>query len=310
MCSIRFQWQWLSKLTMIVMLAVPSVSSATVVRMQTSLGIIDIQLYGTAAPLTVANFLDYVRSGAYTNSFLHRSKPGFIIQGGGFVWDKVTQQPNAIATNPPVANEFDASRSNIRGTIAMAKLGDDPTTHDDDVAAANSATNQWFFNLADNSSNLDAQNGGFTVFGKVVNVGMGVVDAIAALPRSDASNVFGAAFTDWPFLESTTTISAIQKNLVIIKKVTVLPAGSNASNRVFAYLESLHPDKLLPYKPLNAAKKESKWGSGYYYRYYAKTKKYLATSKGNVYWGDKLGKSLTPIGTLDYWLAAASTNGY
>ena len=117
---------------------------ATTVRMQTSLGDIDIQLMDATAPATVANFLNYVTSGAYDNSFIHRSVPGFIIQGGGYRWDSASDSVASIPANAPVINEFNASRSNLRGTIAMAKLGGDP----------NSATSQWFFNLADNSANL------------------------------------------------------------------------------------------------------------------------------------------------------------
>jgi peptidyl-prolyl cis-trans isomerase A (cyclophilin A) len=66
-----------------------------------------------------------------------------------------------------------SAANNVRGTIAMAKLGSDP----------NSATNQWFFNLADNSANLDAQNGGFTVFGRVLGSGMAAVDEMVKVPR-------------------------------------------------------------------------------------------------------------------------------
>ena len=126
---------------------------AQTVRFETNLGNIDVQLLPADAPKTVANFLQYANSGAFNGSFIHRSVPSFVIQGGGYTWSN-SAGPVAVPSNAPVVNEFKIS--NTRGTIAMAKLGADP----------NSATNQWFFNLVDNSSNLDNQNGGFTVFGR------------------------------------------------------------------------------------------------------------------------------------------------
>ena len=157
----------------------PQVSNATVVEFQTVLGNFEVNLYDNSTPQTVLNFLDYVNNGAFTNSIIHRSVPGFVIQGGGFTYDLAL---GSVPENPPVINE--PVFANVRGTIAMAKLGGDP----------NSATSQWFFNLADNTANLDGQNGGFTAFGEVVGDGMDVVDAIAALPRFN----FSGAFTDLP----------------------------------------------------------------------------------------------------------------
>jgi cyclophilin family peptidyl-prolyl cis-trans isomerase len=166
----------------------PDVSNA--VRMTTVLGNIDIALFGQQKPVTVANFLKYVDQGRYflldpvtnqtASSFIHRSESGFVIQGGGFIGTvnstNTAIQPTAVLTFPPIQNE--PGIPNKRGTIAMAKVGGNP----------NSATSQWFINLADNAS-LDnpANNGGFTVFGRVVNGGMTVVDSIAALPRYNFS---------------------------------------------------------------------------------------------------------------------------
>ncbi|MGZ8190668.1 MAG: peptidylprolyl isomerase [Methylococcaceae bacterium] len=289
-----FHWRWLGKLAMVLMLAAPTAGSATVIRMQTSLGVIDVRLYDKATLLTVANFLKYAKSGVYTGSFIHRSVPGFIIQGGGFTWGTPVK---SVTTNPPVKNEFSVTRSNLRGTIAMAKLGTDP----------NSATSQWFFNLADNSANLDKQNGGFTVFGKVLTKGMGVADAIADLPRTNA----GGAFTDLPYSPPVTNNTLQKSNMVIINTVSVgAPASTTASNRVFSYLESLYPSRFSPANSLVPASGVSKTGSGYYYRYYSKTKRYVATANGKVYWGSALGNTLTPIGTLTDWLAKAAKLGY
>lgn len=146
----------------------------------TNLGNFCMELFETQTPGTTANFLSYINNGTYTDSVFHRSKPGFVVQGGGF---KVVESENGVASSavetfPPIANEFKIS--NTRGTVAMAKLGGDP----------DSATSQWFVNLADNSENLDNQNGGFTVFGRVIFDGMTVVDAIEDLPVVNLSGSF------------------------------------------------------------------------------------------------------------------------
>ena len=148
-------------------------ASATTVRVITSLGDFSIELFDDVAPITVANFLNYVNSGRFNNTVIHRSvivPLPFIIQGGSFSFDASTGSIISVATDAAIQNEF--SVSNTRGTVAMAKLGGDP----------NSATSGWFVNLADNSGNLDAQNGGFTAFGRVIGDGMTVVDSIAAQP--------------------------------------------------------------------------------------------------------------------------------
>jgi len=143
-----------------------------VAQFDTVLGKINVELLASDAPLNVANFLTYVNRSAYTNSIIHRSVSGFIIQGGGYLLQGTSI--NAITADAAVKNEFKIS--NTRGTMAMAKTSSGPDT----------ATNQWFFNLADNSANLDNQNGGFTVFARVIGTGMTVVDAIAAVPTYDA----------------------------------------------------------------------------------------------------------------------------
>ncbi len=200
-----------TKLVILFALALPAIVHATTVRLATSVGAIDIILYDAAAPRTVANFLNYVNSGAYRGSFFHRSIPGFVIQGGGFVWDDVTNNVRAVPAFPPLVNEFSASRPNRRGTIAMAKLGGDP----------NSATSQWFINLADNSANLDNQNGGFTVFGEVSAGSMAVVDAIAALPRVNA----GSPYDSLPYSGTLVNNTIVKSNLVIVSVATAVPTN-------------------------------------------------------------------------------------
>lgn len=182
-------------------------ATETVVRFHTSLGDIDVQLFPDTTPKTVANFLSYVDQGSYANGFIHRSVPGFIIQGGGYYVDS-SRNIQYVATQPPVVNEY--RLSNLRGTIAMAKLGNDP----------NSATSQWFFNLADNSANLNNQNGGFTVFGQIINdQGLAVMDAIAALPVYDVSDTFNQL----PVINYTSGNVTVD-NLVYVTSITRQPA--------------------------------------------------------------------------------------
>ncbi len=146
----------------------PFASQATIVELQTSEGNIEINLFDEQTPNTVANFLQYVNAGRYQSSVIHRSVPGFVVQGGGYTFiDSLAP----IETYPTVVNE--PVYSNVRGTIAMAKQ----------AGNKDSATSQWFFNLDDNSANLDLQNGGFTVFGQVSEASLSVLDKIAALSR-------------------------------------------------------------------------------------------------------------------------------
>ena len=150
--------------------------SNPVVALGTNFGPLVFELFADAAPLTAANFLNYVNDGDYANSFFHRSVPGFVLQGGGFRTASPTfsstAQFSAVPADPPVLNE--PGVPNAKGTVAMAKLGNQP----------NSATSQFFVNLADNPG-LDVQNGGFTVFGRVLD--MAAVNAIAGLPVNNTN---------------------------------------------------------------------------------------------------------------------------
>lgn len=151
------------------LLFISPASAGTIVRVSTSLGDYSIELFDETAPLTVANFLGYVQRDDYNGTYLHRVVDNFVVQGGAYRF-KLFEGPIDIPVGPAVVNEFGAS--NTRGTVAMAKIDGDP----------DSATNQWFVNLIDNSANLDTNNGGFTVFGTVLGDGMQVLDAIDALP--------------------------------------------------------------------------------------------------------------------------------
>jgi len=127
----------------------------TVVRFETTMGDIDIEMFDNAAPITVQNFLEYVRRGDYDRTFFHRLDDDFVIQGG---LSRIAPSGTGFAeipTQPPITNEF--NQSNLEGTIAMARVG----------GQVNSATSQFFFNLANNTF-LDTVDQGFTVFGKIV----------------------------------------------------------------------------------------------------------------------------------------------
>jgi cyclophilin family peptidyl-prolyl cis-trans isomerase len=145
------------------MLSTPLAGHAgTLAQFRTLLGDIEVELFDADKPTTVQNFLRYVQAGAYQNSIMHRWKPGFVIQGGGFyITNRFTTNATfaAVPHFDPIVNEFHTARilTNGYGTIAMARVSGD----------TNSATSQWFFNLADNTE-LDTAEGGYTVFGKVV----------------------------------------------------------------------------------------------------------------------------------------------
>ena len=176
-----------------------------------------LQLFPDRAPRTVANFLSYVNDGAYENTLIHRSVPGFIVQTGGFdYWG------NQIPTwTNIVPSEAANGLSNIRGTVAMALVGSD----------SNSATDQWFVNLANNSqmdtsyeytNNLGVltTNPPFTVFAQVIGTGMNTVDAVAALPIYRNLN---APFNELPLLSTNTANPVALTNLVHISRVATIP---------------------------------------------------------------------------------------
>jgi peptidyl-prolyl cis-trans isomerase A (cyclophilin A) len=137
-----------------------------VVVLETTLGQIQIELEPEKAPISVKNFQDYVESGHYNGLVFHRVIPGFMIQGGGMTPDLMPRK-----TKAPIKNEGGNGLKNERGTISMARTGD-----------PDSATSQFFINVADNKS-LDRPNPdghGYAVFGKVTK-GMDVVDKIVAV---------------------------------------------------------------------------------------------------------------------------------
>ncbi len=141
------------------------------VKLETSMGDITLELNPEKAPDTVANFLQYVKDGFYDGTIFHRIISTFMIQGGGFD-AKMNQKP----TRTPIKNEADNGLKNEVYTVAMARTGD-----------PNSATAQFFINVADNGflnhTAKTMQGWGYAVFGKVVQ-GQDVVDKIKAAPTT------------------------------------------------------------------------------------------------------------------------------
>ncbi|WP_395611135.1 peptidylprolyl isomerase [Pseudomonas sp. B22129] len=131
------------------------------VLISTTNGDIEIELDPVKAPISTKNFLAYVDKGFYTNTIFHRVIPGFMVQGGGF-----TAQMSQKPTEAPIKNEASNGLHNVRGTLSMARTND-----------PNSATSQFFINVADNAFLDPGRDAGYAVFAKVVK-GMDVVDII------------------------------------------------------------------------------------------------------------------------------------
>lgn len=149
--------------------AVPA-SGQPQVSLKTSMGVIVLELDQEKAPKSVANFLQYVKSGYYKGTVFHRVIDGFMVQGGGM--DKNMKQK---APGKPVQNEAQNGLQNVQYSVAMARTAD-----------PHSATSQFFINVNDNAFlDYPGRDGfGYTVFGKVVS-GMDVIDKIKAVPVAD-----------------------------------------------------------------------------------------------------------------------------
>lgn len=149
----------------LLMTSVGANSADLIAKIDTSLGTIELRLDQQRAPITVKNFVNYVKSGFYKETIFHRVIDGFMIQGGGFTADMKQKK-----TLEPIVNEARGTDSNKRGTIAMAR-----------TSFPHSATSQFFINVANNTfldANQSRDGWGYAVFGRVVK-GMDVVDKIA-----------------------------------------------------------------------------------------------------------------------------------
>ena len=225
------------------------------VRFTTVLGKIDIALYDQRTPITVANFKKYIDLGHYflvdptdghlASLLFHRSVSDFVIQSGGWLSTVDPMHPDQAFLTPvqhftAITNE--PGISNTTGTIAMAKIAGDP----------DSATSEWFINLADNLS-LDTDNGGFTVFGRVIGDGMTVVDAIAAVPVYN----FGSPFDSLPLRNFTPpAIPTLDQLITIpgISYVTPLTFTASSGNPTVATVSVSDSNLLVSGKQTGTAK--------------------------------------------------------
>ncbi len=155
----------------------PPEETLVIAVLETNKGVIEIELDEEASPRTVRNFIRYVEDGSFDGTIFHRVMSGFMIQGGGFTPDGTQKE-----TRDPIQLESNNGLKNLRGTLAMARTSE-----------PNSATNQFFINLVDNSFlNYGAGQPGYAVFGRVVS-GMDVVDDIGSV-----STETRGPYSDWP----------------------------------------------------------------------------------------------------------------
>jgi cyclophilin family peptidyl-prolyl cis-trans isomerase len=205
---------------------IPGVSGA-VVQFTTEFGRFNVETLGADAPNTVNNFLTYVASGTYNGTLFHRTAAlgggtaNGIVQGGGYTY---SLPPTIVTKRSPIALEY--KLPNTRGTIAMARTSD-----------LNSATTEWFFNVADNTTVLGPSNGGgYAVFGRVLGTGLSVVDAIFALPIYNIGDYTGlpsGVFASIPLRNVVSGQTQVQLNNFVqtsnLSQVTVYPGSSGTS---------------------------------------------------------------------------------
>jgi len=160
-----------------------AIAAETKALIKTNLGDITIELYPEQAPVSVANFINYIESDFYNGVIFHRIIPGFMAQTGGF---KANMEK--LTTGKPVINEASNGLSNERGTLALARTNN-----------PNSATSQFFINLKDNNflnrSGRQPSQAGYAVFGRVIK-GMDVVDEMAMKPTGKKQYYSDVPLTD------------------------------------------------------------------------------------------------------------------
>ena len=205
----------------------------TTITFNTSKGAIDVTLLDSAAPVSVTNFLSYAQNNAYTDDLFHRmanlsqsapnTAPYQILQGGQFTTNStsgtVTSFTN-VATYQPIVNEFDTSRPNAIGSLAMARTND-----------LNSATSQFYFNLTDNTSSLGRTGDGYAVFGNVANsASLTNLQSFATSYTPQAGTINGNVLGSLPALTGASVpnnpVTTATTNLALTNTITgATPAG-------------------------------------------------------------------------------------
>ncbi|MSR50074.1 MAG: hypothetical protein CK551_07150 [Planctomycetaceae bacterium] len=204
----------------------------TTITFNTSKGAINVTLLDSAAPVSVTNFLSYAQNNAYTDDLFHRmanlsgTGASQILQGGQFTTNSSSGNPSTVtsftdvATYQPIANEFDASRPNNIGSLAMARTAD-----------LNSATSQFYFNLTDNTSSLGQTGNGYAVFGNVANsASLTNLQSFATSYTSQDGTINGNVLASLPALTGASVpnnpVGTATTNLAITNTITgTTPAG-------------------------------------------------------------------------------------
>ena len=222
-----------SALLLIILLGLSPVAEASYATIKTTLGTIVVELDDEKAPISVANFKMYAKEGFYDKTLFHRVIPGFMVQGGGF--DHHGAYPQTMHKKPGakagIKNEWTNGQKNKRATLAMARLGNQP----------DSATNQFFINLADNDFLDQPRDGaGYAVFGKVIG-GMDVVDKIAGVPTTRLSNGMGDVPTQPMMIESIAFVTNAEADKAIVAdaqaRVDALQAELDAAKKALEALK-------------------------------------------------------------------------
>ncbi len=222
-----------SALLLIMLLGLSPVAEASYATIKTTLGTIVVELDDAKAPISVANFKMYAKEGFYDKTLFHRVIPGFMVQGGGF--DHHGAYPQTMHKKPGakagIKNEWTNGEKNKRATLAMARLGNQP----------DSATNQFFINLADNDFLDQPRDGaGYAVFAKVIG-GMGVVDKIAGVPTTQLPNGMGDVPTQPIMIESIAFVTKAEADKAIVAdaqaRVDALQAQLDAAKKALEDLK-------------------------------------------------------------------------